>query len=63
MTVFDRLPERETLPRDCPECNGAISQEWHNGVTDPQKVRVEGYQCVNCFWTCRIERPAVEVEQ
>jgi hypothetical protein len=60
MNVFDIMPERETLPRVCPECQGAISQEWDNGVTDLEEKRVEGYECVDCFWVCRIEFAPVD---
>lgn len=63
MSVLDELPERDLLPQFCPNCSGAISQEWSNDVTDTDEDRVEGYECVNCSWRCRIVLPAVEVER
>jgi hypothetical protein len=63
MSVPDEIPERDTLPQFCPVCNGAIEQKWHNDVTDLSKTRIEGHQCVECSWACKIERPPVEVER
>jgi hypothetical protein len=60
MSVLDQLPERDTLPQFCPECGGVLSLEWDNGVTDPQKDRVEGYECVDCQYEFRITLHGVE---
>jgi hypothetical protein len=63
MSLLDELPERETLPQFCPQCGDAIKQKWNNDVTDLSKTRVEGHKCIRCSWRCKIERPAVEVEE
>jgi uncharacterized protein with PIN domain len=58
----DRFPERDVVPQFCPECNGAIREAWGNDVTAVDQRRVEGHECVNCSWACKIELPPVEIE-